>query len=113
RAVHLDDAPTRQAADAERHVERDRPRRDDLHGCPGPVPQPHDRSLAEVAIDLGEGRFEGLLAVFRSWHGFHLLLWAPCAATDGSSGTLPGTSGTTVRGPTDTSAFSGPACRQG
>ena len=63
RSVDLDDAPARKPADAERHVERDRSGRDDLDRGAFVAAQAHDRPLAELAVDLGESRFEGLLAV--------------------------------------------------
>src|SRR5690606_12759722 len=53
-AVHLDDASARQAADAERDVERDRARGDDLDGSTPVVAEAHDRPLAELAVDLSE-----------------------------------------------------------
>ena len=63
RAVDLDDAAARQPADAERDVERDRPGGDHLDGCPVIAAEAHDGALAELAVDLGECGFEGLLAV--------------------------------------------------
>ncbi len=55
RTVDLDDASARQAADAERDVERDGPRRDHLDGCALVAAEAHDRPLAELAVDLCEG----------------------------------------------------------
>src|SRR4051794_24741352 len=71
RAVDLDDAAAGQAPDAEGDVEGDRTGRDDLDRLRGVVPQPHDRALAELLVDLGEGHVEGLVAVERC-HGAHL-----------------------------------------
>ena len=55
RPVDLDDAAARQAADAERDVEAERAGGDrlDLHR-PVVLAEPHDRALAEGALDLGE-----------------------------------------------------------
>ncbi len=69
-AVDLDDAAARQAADAECHVERGRPGRDDLDGLLRPVAHAHDRALAELPFNLCERGIQGLLAV-GSCHGFH------------------------------------------
>ncbi len=63
RAVDLDDAPSRQPADAERHVERDRPRRYHFHRRPRLVSKAHHRPLAVRALDLGDRVLEGLVAV--------------------------------------------------
>ena len=63
RAVDLDDAAAREAADAEGNVEGDGAGRDDLDGGAALVAEAHDRALAELALDLGEGGLEGLLAV--------------------------------------------------
>ena len=54
RAEDLDDAAARQAADAEREVERERPRRDCADRHLRLVAHPHDRALAELALDLAE-----------------------------------------------------------
>ena len=53
RAVDLDDAAARNAADAEGDVERQDARRDDLdvHVCLG-IAEAHNRTLAEVLLDL-------------------------------------------------------------
>ncbi len=64
RAVDLDDAATRESADAECDVEGDRTGGDHLDRCAIVAAQPHDRALSELPVDLGESRFEGLLAVF-------------------------------------------------
>ena len=55
RAVDLDDTPAREAADADGGIDGDRSRGDggDRHRLP--LPEPHDRALAELALDLGEG----------------------------------------------------------
>ena len=66
RTVDLHDPAARQAAEAERDVEGDRARRDDLQRRPGVVAQPHDRALAELLLDVGERGVEGLLAVSTS-----------------------------------------------
>ena len=64
RPVDLDDAPARQAADAERDVEPEGARRDRLHVDRAVVgPQPHDRALAEVLLDVLERLVERLVLV--------------------------------------------------
>src|SRR5215831_19054006 len=63
RAVYLDDPAAGEAADAERDVQRDRPGRDHLDRRPGLVTEPHDRAPAELPLDLGERRLQGLLPV--------------------------------------------------
>ena len=68
RAVDLDDPAARQPTDAEGDVEGDRAGRDDLDRRPGVVPEAHHRSLAELAVDLGEGGVERLLAVCGCGH---------------------------------------------
>ena len=62
-SVDLDDAATREPADAEGDVEGDRAGGDHLDGRALVAAQSHDRALSELPVDLGEGRFEGLLAV--------------------------------------------------
>jgi len=64
-AVDLHDPAARQAADAQGDVEGDRTGRHDLDRCPRLVAQPHHRALAELALDLGQCRFESLLPVVR------------------------------------------------
>ena len=64
RAVDLDDAAARESADAERDVEGDRTGRDHFDRRTLVAAQTHDRALSELPVDLGEGRLEGLLAVF-------------------------------------------------
>ncbi len=68
RAVDLDDPAPRQAADAERDVERDRPGGDHLDRGAALVTEAHDRALAELTVDLAERGLEGLLAVLGSGH---------------------------------------------
>ena len=60
RAEDLDDASARHAADAQREVERERARRDGVHGTACLVAQAHDRALAELLLDLPQGRGESL-----------------------------------------------------
>ena len=69
RAVDLDDAAARQAADAECDVEPERAGRHgfDVVGGAG-IAQAHDRALAELFFDLPERGDERLLAIF-----FHLM----------------------------------------
>src|SRR4051812_26310678 len=63
RAEDLDDAPARHAADAEREVERERSGRDRLHAyLRALVAHPHDRALAELAVDLRERALQGGVA---------------------------------------------------
>ncbi len=61
RAVDLDHAAARQAADAERDVETERARRDglDLDGLLV-LAEPHDRALAEGPLDLRQRRLQRL-----------------------------------------------------
>ena len=94
RAVDLDDPAARQAADAERDVEPERAGRDHLglHRLLA-LAEPHDRALAEGALDLAEGGVESLVLVHgfladnaeRSLrHGEFLLIsqpWATCNAS--------------------------------
>ena len=64
RPVDLRDASTRQATHTEGDVERDCAGRDDgdlLEGPPGT--EPHDGALAELSIDLREGKVQGLAPV--------------------------------------------------
>jgi hypothetical protein len=63
RSEDLDDAPARQAADAEREVEGERPGRDSAGRDLAVVVHPHDRALAELALDLAERNVESLLAI--------------------------------------------------
>ena len=55
RAEDLDDAAARQAADAEREVERERPGRDGADSDRRAVVHLHHGALAEVPLDLAEG----------------------------------------------------------
>jgi hypothetical protein len=68
RAVDLHHAAAGQPADAERDVERDRPRGDDPDRRAGVVAEAHHRALAVVLLDLRESELESLLAV-RCGHG--------------------------------------------
>ncbi len=68
RAVDLHDPATRQAADAEGHVERDRARRDDIDRGTRVVTQAHHRALAVLLLDLRHHRIEGLRLVCHSSH---------------------------------------------
>ena len=61
RAEDLDDPSPRQAADPEREVERERTRGDGFDADVAPLPQLHDRSLAELLVDLCERHVERLL----------------------------------------------------
>ena len=63
RAEDLDDAAARQAADAEREVERERAGRDRADRHLRLVAHLHDRALAELPLDLPEGDVESLLAI--------------------------------------------------
>jgi len=63
RAVDLDDPATRQPADAQRHVQRNRAGGDDGDGLAHLVPQAHHRPFAEVLLDLAHRQLEGLFAV--------------------------------------------------
>ncbi len=63
RPVDLDHATARHAADAEGGVERDRPGGDHVDVGPFIHAHPHDRALAELALNLGECGFEGFFAV--------------------------------------------------
>src|SRR5262249_24823163 len=66
RPVDLDHPPARQPADAERNVEAKRAGRHrlDIHRLVV-LAEPHDRALAETALELGERRITG----FRLVHG--------------------------------------------
>ncbi len=64
-SVYLDDAAARQAAEAQRHVQRDRTGRDHLDRHPRLLAEAHDRALAELPLDLEEGSLQGLLPVAR------------------------------------------------
>ena len=63
RAEDLDDAAARQAADAEREVERERAGRDRADRDLGAVAHLHDRTLAELPLDLPERDVECFLAI--------------------------------------------------
>ena len=70
RAVDLDDAATRQAADAKRDIETDRSGRDDLGVDRLALSEPHDRALAERTLDLADRSVDGssLLGAFLFHH---------------------------------------------
>ena len=63
RAVDLDHAAAREAADPERHIERDRTGRDDLDGRPDVVTETHDGTLAVLLLDLSHHCGNCLVAV--------------------------------------------------
>jgi len=63
RAVDLDDAAAGQSADAERDIQRDRSGGDDGDRRTLVRAQAHDGAFAELAVDLGEGGLESLLAI--------------------------------------------------
>ncbi len=63
RPENLHDAPARHAADAERAVDEDVARGDDLHVHHLAVAQAHDRPVAVVLGDLLEGEVEFLVAL--------------------------------------------------
>ena len=63
RAVDLNNSALGYAADAERGVERQRTGRDRVDLQIGPVAKAHDRTLAEVFLDLPDGRIKRLLLV--------------------------------------------------
>src|SRR5262249_23257822 len=66
RAVDLDDAAARQAADPERDIQSERTRGNDLHVHRLHVlAEPHDRALAETALDLRQRGIEGFRFVHR------------------------------------------------
>ena len=60
RAVDLDHAAARHPADAERGVERQRAGGDGGDVDLLPAAEPHDRALAELLVDLGEGGLDRL-----------------------------------------------------
>ncbi len=63
RSVDFDDPTTRQAADTERDVERQRTGAVDLGSLTAAVTHAHDRALAELLLDLTERRRQGSLLV--------------------------------------------------
>ena len=65
RPEDLDDPATRQAADTEREVERQRAGRDGFHTDVAALAQLHDRTLAELLLDLAERHVECLFAIHR------------------------------------------------
>jgi hypothetical protein len=58
RPIDLDDAATREAADAERDIQCDGPGGDHLDRSTVIAAKAHDGTLAELAVDLGECCFE-------------------------------------------------------
>ena len=93
RAVDLGDAAARDAADAERDVERQRAGRDDRDLVQGAaLPQAHDRALAELAVDGREGQIEGLAAVALHFsHGSLLGMLAGLTSGPGEAQNLDST----------------------
>ena len=63
RPEDLDHAAAREAADTERHVERQRPRGDGADRDLGLVVHLHHGALAELALDLSQSCVESLLAI--------------------------------------------------
>ena len=63
RPVDLDDAPLGHAADAQRHVQRQRAGGDGLHVDIGVVPIAHDGTLAVQLLDLLHGGLQRLFLV--------------------------------------------------
>ena len=73
RTVDLGDAAARDAPDAERDVERQRPRRDDRDLVEdAALAQAHDGALAELPVDGRDRQIEGLppIALRHFSHGF-------------------------------------------
>ena len=67
-AEHLDHATARQAADAEPEIEREGSGRDRVDVDVGRLAHLHDRALAELALDLADGRFQCLVSFHRNTH---------------------------------------------
>ena len=94
RAEDLDDAAARDAADAERGVDRERAGRDDGDRRLRPLAEAHDRALAELALDLRQRRLDGA-PLFVGFDGGHVLTFldrgkiprAPRAIIDSGYGT--------------------------
>src|SRR5262249_36225180 len=61
-AEDLDHPAPGQAADAEREVERERAGGNGGDADVAVLPQPHDRALAELLLDLADGHLEGVVA---------------------------------------------------
>ena len=79
RTVDLRDATAREPADAEREIDRDRARRDDVKGHPfAELTHPHDRAFAELSLDLREGVIEGGLPFVLRCHVDLLFLSKLC-----------------------------------
>src|SRR6202011_6026439 len=74
-AEDLDHPSTRQAADADRVVDRNRAGRDGLDRQVLALAEAHDRALAELALDLGEGVVDGLQAFGFVVYHERALLW--------------------------------------
>ena len=68
-AVDLDHPAARQAAHAEREVEADRAGRDDVDLGDVAAVERHDRALAELLLDGGDGAGHGLHLLFDAGHG--------------------------------------------
>jgi len=62
-AVDLDDAAAGDTAHAESHVEAQRPRGDHGHVDDLLAAEAHDGALAELALDLGDGKLYCLLSI--------------------------------------------------
>ena len=69
-AVNLNDSALGHAADTQRRIQRQRAGGDGLHVHFRAVAQTHDRTLAEVLVDLGKGRLQCLFLVRRGGGGF-------------------------------------------
>ena len=72
RSVDLHNTAARQAADTKREIQADRPGRDMVDVHAGVFAQAHDRSLAELALDLAERGLERLLFIGRGRDRFNL-----------------------------------------
>ena len=64
RAVDLDHPAPRQAADAQRNIQPQRARGNTGDGDVLPVSHPHHRALAELALNLAQGRLQCLFLVW-------------------------------------------------
>src|SRR4029079_4670233 len=73
RAEDLRDPTARDAADTEREVERDRPRRDRIDGLSLGRAELHDRPATELLLDRQEGRIHGLATLRRGPPGRSLV----------------------------------------
>ena len=63
-AEDLNHTASRQAADAQCDVERERAGGDGGDADVAVLPQPHDRALAELLLDLADGHLEGVVVAF-------------------------------------------------